>query len=247
MPYTTKYNFVNLCEELRTEIQGYSKEPTNIYDEWCNSIKPEYEGYNIFNDQHTCKQVISFLRVYFDNLDDPHICKSYEDESKNIILEKSAKLTELYDTFNNNSNKFDCDCAKKCSVLYIKYVEECHGDYDYDFCSELQSFKNKYDNNMKSIGTCEGAPNILPSALKHDLHVIIIIPMIILTVLSFLVFALYKFTPIGSRITNRKRRKNVFFEKQSYRTNTLLPTSGGTRRTEQNAPYNIAYNSTTYS
>ncbi|KMZ77367.1 hypothetical protein PVIIG_05762 [Plasmodium vivax India VII] len=206
MSYTTKYNFVNLCEELRTEIQGYSKEPTNIYDEWCNSIKPEYEGYNIFNDQHTCKQkdyaealklYRSFLRVYFDNLDDPHICKSYEDESKNIILEKSAKLTELYDTFNNNSNKFDCDCAKKCSVLYIKYVEECHGDYDYDFCSELQSFKNKYDNNMKSIGTCNGAEKILPCAIKHDVHVIIIIPMIILTILAFLVFVLYKVKLFG--------------------------------------------------
>ncbi|KMZ96153.1 hypothetical protein PVNG_05799 [Plasmodium vivax North Korean] len=138
-----------------------------------------------------------FLKTYFDTLTDDHICMNYVDDSKNIILEKSAKLTELYDTINNNKKAFDCACARKCYDLYIKYVEECHNDYDYDYCSELQSFKHKHDNNMKSIETCDGAEKILPSAIKHDLHVIVIIPMIILTILSFLVFVLYKVKLFG--------------------------------------------------
>ncbi|SCA83656.1 Plasmodium vivax Vir protein, putative [Plasmodium vivax] len=293
MSYTTKYNFVSSCEELRNEIQGYSQDESHLYDEWCNDIKSQYEKYIDLNNKYTCQRVMyilnsistestsvynddpckylyywiykdllqknanndmalemyrSILRIYIENydVDDKHICKNYIYEDKDMILKKSAKLTKLYDTFNNNSIKCDCACAKNCSELYNMFVEECHKDYDYDFCGELENFKQLYDKNMINIGKCQ-APNILPSALKNELHLIIIIPMIILTILSFLVFALYKFTPIGSRITNRKRRKNVFFENQFDRTHILSPTSGRTSRTEQNIAYNIAYDSTKYS
>ncbi|VUZ99677.1 PIR protein [Plasmodium vivax] len=274
-----KYNFVNFCKELWKEIQGYSKDTSDVYDGWCDGIKSEYERYNIFNENsYNCRQVMfylyfiisensilynenrckylyywiyhdllqkntnydvdlklyrSFLEIYFGSEEDPHICNNYVDQFKNIMLKKSEKLIELYDTINNNGNTFDCFCAKNCSQLYNEYVKECQNDYDYDCCSELQSFKYKYDKKMESIDKCEGGKKILPSAIKHDLHVIIIIPMII-------------FTPIGSRITHRKRRKSEFFENNSYRTNTLLPTSGRTR-TEQNIANNIAYNSTKYS
>ncbi|KMZ96038.1 hypothetical protein PVNG_05976, partial [Plasmodium vivax North Korean] len=121
----------------------------------------------------------SFLNTYFVDHTDPHICKNYMLPTKDIILKRSAKLIELYDIINKNSHQFDCTCAKKCSDLYISYLGECQNDYDYDCCSELQSFKYKYDKKMESIDKCEGGKKILPSAIKHDLHVIIIIPMII--------------------------------------------------------------------
>ncbi|GAB69482.1 hypothetical protein PCYB_002310 [Plasmodium cynomolgi strain B] len=140
-----------------------------------------------------------FLTAYFDNEgDDPHICKKYKEESEKIVLEKSAKLIELYETFNNNGERFNCDCAKKCSELYTKYVKEFNNDSDYDFCIELENFKHKYEEKVKSIESSCDAEKILPSVIKHDKLAIeqglgnIITTIIILTILFFLLFVLYK-------------------------------------------------------
>ncbi|KMZ81710.1 hypothetical protein PVIIG_05542 [Plasmodium vivax India VII] len=85
------------------------------------------------------------------NMKKLHTCKSYEDVSKNIILEESAKLTELYVTINNNGKTFDCGCAQNCSQLYNVYVKECDNNFDNDYCRELENFKLKYEEKMKSI------------------------------------------------------------------------------------------------
>ncbi|KMZ86096.1 hypothetical protein PVMG_05811 [Plasmodium vivax Mauritania I] len=177
-------------------LNSISSEPASVHNDdrckylyyWTNhDLLQKNKNYDV---ALNCYRI--FLKTYFSDYADTNICTNYVDESKGMILKRSAKLIELNDTFNNCSHKFDCACAKKCSDLYKEFVGECYNDYDYAFCSELQSFKYKYDEKMKSIETCNGAEKILPSAIKHDLHVIIIIPMIILTVLSFLVFALYK-------------------------------------------------------
>ncbi|GAB69932.1 hypothetical protein PCYB_006810, partial [Plasmodium cynomolgi strain B] len=81
--------------------------------------------------------------------------------------------------------------------LYIDYVKECHNDNDYDFCRELENYKHIYEEKVKYIGKCDGLEIILPSALKHDLRDIIMISMIILTMLPFLLFVLYKVKLFG--------------------------------------------------
>ncbi|CAG9473049.1 unnamed protein product [Plasmodium vivax] len=225
--YISTYG-ANGCKFLYYWINNYLLDKKENYDESFKLYK-------------------KFVDIHEKNISDPHICNRYTEDTNKITLEKTAKLTELYDTINNDNKIFDCVCAKKCSDLYIEYVKECNNNYDHDYCRELENFKQKYDKNMASLGTCIDIPNILPSAIKHELHLIIIIPMIILTVLSFLIFALYKFTPIGSRITHRKRRKNVFIKNKSDSNNKLSPTSAETRSKVQNIAYNMAYDSTTYS
>ncbi|KMZ81711.1 hypothetical protein PVIIG_05543 [Plasmodium vivax India VII] len=203
--YETCIDFKNkyTCQQVMYIFNSISSSPTSEF----NDDRCKYLYYWIYqellqknkNYDVALKVYRSILGKYFENYDedDNHLRKNYIHEDKDMILKNSAKLIELYDTMNNDGNTFDCDCAKKCSDLYKEFVGECYNDYDYAFCSELQSFKYKYDEKMKSIETCNGAEKILPCAIKHDVHVIIIIPMIILTILAFLVFVLYKVKLFG--------------------------------------------------
>ncbi|GAB69731.1 hypothetical protein PCYB_004800 [Plasmodium cynomolgi strain B] len=155
--------------------------------------------------------------------DDPHACRNYKEESEKIILEKSAKLIELYETFNNDNKAFTCDCAKKCSELYIKYVQECPNDNDYDFCRKLEDFKNKYEGRMVSFAKCTDVPNKLPPALKNNIHIVIIIPMITLTALSFFLFALYKVKLFYLSINNKNYiYYHIFYKNYNYKHYTFM-------------------------
>ncbi|GAB69906.1 hypothetical protein PCYB_006550, partial [Plasmodium cynomolgi strain B] len=155
------------------------------------------KNYNVAFNLYT-----DFLNSYISNNQD-NIIQNYKEECEKIILEKSAKVIELYENFNNDSKICKCDCAKKCSDLYIEYVKECNNN-DNDYCRELENFKHKYEEKMKSIETCSnGAHKILPSPIKQDLRVIVIIPIIILTTLSFLLFVLYKVKLFDLPINNR--------------------------------------------
>ncbi|GAB69873.1 hypothetical protein PCYB_006220, partial [Plasmodium cynomolgi strain B] len=246
------YNFDNAdrtCTNVMAYLNFITPDRKSIYDDsrcrylyyWIyDSLLENNKNYDVAFNWYSI-----ILTEYFNVSDDFHICRNYKEKSEKIILENSAKIIELYEPFNNDWKTFDCAHAQKCSKIYTKYVNECHNDYD--FCLKLQNFKEEYEKMLKSIGTPCDTEKILPSALKHDHSVIIIIPIIILTTLPFLLFVLYKFTPIGSRITYRNRRRNVFFENQFDNSNTLFPTTGRSMSTEENIAYNIAYNSATHS
>ncbi|KMZ90596.1 hypothetical protein PVMG_05743 [Plasmodium vivax Mauritania I] len=194
------------CQQVMYILYFISTDPISLY----NDDKCKYLYYWIYqallqnnkNYDMALKLYRIFLKKFFSFDIELHTCKSYEDVSKNIILEESAELTELYVTINNNGKTFDCGCAQNCSQLYNVYVKECDNNFDNDYCRELENFKLKYEEKMKSINACEGAQKILPSAIKNDLHFVIIIPIIILTILSFLVFALYKVKLFVERLNN---------------------------------------------
>ncbi|GAB69789.1 hypothetical protein PCYB_005380, partial [Plasmodium cynomolgi strain B] len=126
----------------------------------------------------------SFLNKYIDVDSDHVMCIKYLNNPNDVIFTKSAKLIELYENFNKNDKHLNCDFAKECSDLYIEYLKECKNNDNY-YCRELKNFKHNYEEKMISIDNCKGLEKILPSFIKQDPRNIIIIPMIILTTLSF--------------------------------------------------------------
>ncbi|KMZ77171.1 hypothetical protein PVIIG_06067 [Plasmodium vivax India VII] len=149
------YNNKYTCQQVMYILNSISSQAPSLY----NDNRCKYLYYWIYQDllqknnnyDIALKWYRIFLNSYFEVDDDNHICNNYVHESKGIILKRSAKLIELYDTINNNDKPFNCDCAKICSELYTEYVKECDNNYDPDYCSELQNFKYIYEANIKSI------------------------------------------------------------------------------------------------
>ncbi|GAB69949.1 hypothetical protein PCYB_006980 [Plasmodium cynomolgi strain B] len=184
-----------------------------IYHDLLEKNKSYDDAFNVYS---------IFLTTYLDkDGEDSHICQKYTEESKKITIEKTAKLIELYETFNNNNNAFTCECAKKCSELYYKYVQECPNDNDYDFCRKLEDFKSKYDSRMASFVKCTDVPNKLPPALKNNIH-IAIIPMITLTALTFFICTVQDYTYYYIFYKNYNYKHYTFIVHIIYLNNSLL-------------------------
>ncbi|KMZ83398.1 hypothetical protein PVBG_06040 [Plasmodium vivax Brazil I] len=95
------------------------------------------------------------------------------------------------------SGKDKCSYADKCFRLYNKNIEVCKAGSDYDFCYELDNFRNEYNKYMKENIQCEDSLKILPSYRTYDTVVITTIPCVIIFV-ACLFFFLYKVIKIYS-------------------------------------------------
>ncbi|KMZ82461.1 hypothetical protein PVIIG_06195 [Plasmodium vivax India VII] len=119
----------------------------------------------------------------------------------NIFSEHHIKnfrdMVNMYKNFYNFKNnrvengKDNCYFANECVSLYEKNIKVCKAGSDYDFCDELDNFRDEYNKYMKQNDQCKDLQKILPSYRTYDPIVITSIPCVIILV-SCCIFFLYK-------------------------------------------------------
>ncbi|SBS80941.1 PIR Superfamily Protein [Plasmodium ovale curtisi] len=197
----------------------------------------------------TSDRILSFynelLRIY-EIGEDPHICKTYIDEINNFIPEKAEKFIELYKTLYNTSSpsknyKEDCHSLMNSATLYNNYIQICHDDYDYNFCYELENFKDTYEKTVKTLNCGDNVPNTLPSGIINNVTVIALIPIAITLILPFILFILHKFTPFVSWINPLINRKKNVQNNMDVNMSQLPNISEVQNRNLGNGTYHLTY------
>ncbi|SBT83523.1 PIR protein [Plasmodium ovale] len=227
-------NFHNLIENARSAVYLLCF----LHDELSRKVSYRYNTLTVYNgliDLYEEKYGFRTLEVY-----KKHIVVD--------IIEKVKNLYDLYDLFEKFTHSTgdcynNCECAKKCVDLYKTHLVVCYKGINQDFCNELEKFRGIYNSYMEKISICDDAIRTLPSTKSIDLQIALIIPFVIILVMSFTLFILYKFTPFFSRLrslTSRKKQvcKNIDQELHELQRNYEIPNGNS-----QNISYHLLYNS----
>ncbi|CAI7718293.1 Plasmodium vivax Vir protein, putative [Plasmodium vivax] len=186
-----------------------------------------------------------FLEEYntykmFSNIN--QICSGYNKDELN------GKLKDLYYLYykfyklknDNECTSMKCNCAENCFTLYMECNNSCDKDINGISCEKLEKFRLQYNEYMKTNVNCDRKYTYLPSAIKFDRKAFLISVLVIL-VISFTLFGLYKFTPLGSRMCPRNKKKKKMWnrvDEEIYDTKNALEMSDGNSKER---PYNLGY------
>lgn len=190
----------NPCTQVLKYLSYLESKPSLDYRACCKYLN--YWLYdNVINNK---KSEYNALKLYqqFKNLDndllDHNICEKYIEDINDDIFSELKELYTLFDKFNHikketTSNIANiCKIADECSTLYRKQEQKCAANYKNIFCNELENFRKVYNSYMASKIKCNAESIILPSFLKNNLAAIIIVPFVIILIVSFILFILYK-------------------------------------------------------
>ncbi|KMZ96172.1 hypothetical protein PVNG_06157 [Plasmodium vivax North Korean] len=116
---------------------------------------------------------------------------------KNILNNELHDLFYLYEEFDNLQKNKECTetrrkCAKNCVERYKTSAENCYAKSNKYLCSQLENFREQYNVYMTSADECPEVQSYLPSYQNYSTSVIILISFITISVLSSLLFILYK-------------------------------------------------------
>ncbi|KMZ83228.1 hypothetical protein PVBG_05198 [Plasmodium vivax Brazil I] len=184
--------FDNLCKKTMKYLNDLESNHTSFLERIQGCI---YFYYNLSEDMlkedvyHNKKLSIykDFLREYASTADS-NIWKYYEKDISDDILLKIKDLFDLYRNFDEFKNGNKCIYANKCVEIYNRLIVECYKRINGDFCNEMEKFKEKYNDYMSTNDVCNSVQKSLPSAKNF----FIIIPFVILSVISFIIFIFYK-------------------------------------------------------
>ncbi|KMZ95170.1 hypothetical protein PVMG_05088 [Plasmodium vivax Mauritania I] len=139
---------------------------------------------------------------YKDLLKTYHLKKGYKFhvniENFNSDTFKTIKnLLSLHDYFSKYEKKSQChgkvcDCAEECVKIYNEYIEKCNNHYSSSLCTELNKFAEKFNKHLNQDNECKGKITKLETFSGYNLEIIILIPIILIFVISFLFIILYK-------------------------------------------------------
>ncbi|GAB69481.1 hypothetical protein PCYB_002300, partial [Plasmodium cynomolgi strain B] len=132
----------------------------------------------------------------YEDLNDTPIFKKCINQLNEKNSDNLIKVFTLYNNFNKvkedyTFDKDKCDSAKKCATTYKDYIDECHKSYDKDFCDELENFRVKFNNHLTSIKNC-GDLKELPSFQESSLATTTLLPVYVMSAISFFSFIAYK-------------------------------------------------------
>ncbi|SBT74195.1 Plasmodium vivax Vir protein, putative [Plasmodium ovale] len=249
---------VSECENISTKyLEGDKNKCMQIvqyliyldsYSEKYISEGCKYLDYWLYDESHqkhkhkkvTLKFYESLNDSYGDSIFRQNICDGSIIDINERIFENIEKLIELYEKFNKFKNNEapltgeGCINAKDCVSSYTLQAKKCRETDDNDFCTELEKFRNIYNTRMKNVTSCADLLTFLPSAKNTNL-VIILIPIIVILVIPFISFILYKW--LRTRIRREKGMLNNAYPEyldvqyNSERTNTYA----------EDKMYNIEY------
>ncbi|VUZ99991.1 PIR protein [Plasmodium vivax] len=140
-------------------------------------------------------------------------CGTYKIEITPEIYKDLNLLYELYDDFNKFkdeslvSTKETCEHGKTCIQKYKDNAKNCHYNYKNGLCMNLINFKYEYDEHIAKMTGCKKDIENLET-IKTDLEAIILLPFVTMTLISFILIFLYKFTSFGSWIRPKLGMKN---------------------------------------
>ncbi|SBT55883.1 PIR Superfamily Protein [Plasmodium ovale wallikeri] len=195
---------------------------------------------SVGNHDYTTSKFHSKINVYDDTYDE---CDGLIEDINQDVFQKYENLISLYVQLGKiliPSKGPDCVVAKNCADSYNNYVKECYKNTDDAFCNELENVRTKYYETMITV-TCPGVPKTLPSTKPHNIAAIIITPLVILLIITFIIFILYKFTPYASWIDFLIRRKKRMWNNLDNETYELSHSSDSPKRNSGNENYHIAY------
>ncbi|SBS95263.1 PIR Superfamily Protein [Plasmodium ovale curtisi] len=196
-----------------------------------NTLKLYEELYRIYNQKHD-------LLNTFDN---------YIKEMNEHTSEKLVKLTDMYNILDNfyegeKPPKPKVDCISGVAALYTKYLDECIKGYDDDFCDELKNFRKKHNFIIQKVLLCEGEQYLLPPVVRVNRVDMTIIPYTLISVTSFILPILYKFTAFGPWIRHLIGKNRNMLDNINEEPNQLLDTYEIGDDNSNMLNYNIAYN-----
>ncbi|SBT84737.1 PIR protein [Plasmodium ovale] len=162
--------------------------------------------------------------------------------------ENFQKIISLYEVFNIFENQemtlvAGKKCTSNCFELFTSYVNECREINDYDFCNELNDFREYHNYFIQKILYCQGEQYLLPSVNIFNTVGIILIPLVLILVTSIILPLLYKFTPVGTWIHHKIGKKKKIRDNINEETQLLSNTYEIGEYNFKNRNYNIAYNS----
>ncbi|GAW84372.1 variable surface protein [Plasmodium gonderi] len=188
-----------------------------------------------------------FLKAY--EALDAKICNDYKEIITDDIL---GKLHDLY-VMNCNLNKSNsecansdkCQCVKKCTMIYMKYEKECELNKYIDFCKELDEFRTRYNDKMKTFDCPNIEYQMLPSFQTANIKVFVITPFAIILIISIFLAVSYKFTACSPYVCQRIiRNKNIYDDVNQE--NNMCKHKKIHVSMSTNGAYNILHNSQYY-
>ncbi|SCA81850.1 VIR protein [Plasmodium vivax] len=169
---------------------------------------------------------------------------TYKSEISKDKYEELKFLYELYDAFktfkevSSKENQVNCESINKCIQKYNAKLGECQKYYNNGLCMNLINFKYEYDDHKLKAKSCVNKMEDL-EPIKSDLAARVLLPFVTMTLISFILIFLYKFTSFGAWIRPKLGGKNKT-NKLDKRIQELHNTSelGGRR---YKLPYHSSY------
>ncbi|CAG9480122.1 unnamed protein product [Plasmodium vivax] len=241
--YHSAVEFTKLCAKTAENQKVIVNDPNFSEAAYC-----EYINYWIYD---TLKSLDPFnysslLDKFYEKLDNLKDCKKYNRDISPEMHKKLKDLYEMYDDFNKfKKESLDnligtCNYGITCVEKYNKYVKKCKRYYKNGLCMNLIYFKYEYDDHIKNITNISKCKHKIKNLepIKSDLAAIISLSFVLMTLISFILLYLYKFTSFGPWISTNLGGKNIR-NKPDKRMQRLQNTSenDGTR-------YKLPYHST---
>ncbi|VUZ99701.1 PIR protein [Plasmodium vivax] len=247
------YNVQLVCQSVMNYL---NKLKDNVDDSYkvkgCKYLY--YALYDMAEKKNTPKEITYMLyNVFMEKYDSNKGYKcDINIESFNLdIFETLKNLLSLYDYFfkyekGNQCNNKTCNCAEECVKIYNKYVEKCNNHYSSSLCTELNKFAEKFNNHLKQDKVCKDNIKKLDTLNCYNLKIIILIAIILIFVISFSFFILYKFTPFRSKLNNPRRTKTKMYNNFDQKLDHMQNTPKYVKGKSINKSYNLSYYSEDY-
>ncbi|SBT56051.1 PIR Superfamily Protein [Plasmodium ovale wallikeri] len=260
--------YMGECSSFVNEhITNNEEDPPTICNavmKFLNLLKEESESYKIegskylfywlHNDILKNKSPVEITLILYKELyrryndeDNLNILNKYIEQMNENTSDKLVKLTGIYDTFKKfekevTSEGAEKKCTSDCVKLFSTYVHECRTGYDNDFCNELKIFREKYNFFIKTYIYCD-EQYFLPPVDLFDIVRIIIVPLVLIVVTSFIFPLLYKFTPFGQWIQHKIVKKKNMWDNTNQEENHLLHNYEMDRDDSSKKHYKLVYSS----
>ncbi|KMZ96056.1 hypothetical protein PVNG_05945 [Plasmodium vivax North Korean] len=193
------YDVKNICPSVMNYLNKLQMKTDDSYKvKGCKYLY--YALYEMAQEKNIPNDIT--YTFYKDLLKTYHLKKGYKFhvniENLNSDTFKTIKnLLSLHDYFSKYEKKSQChgkvcDCAEECVKIYNEYIEKCNKHYSSSLCTELNKFAEKFNKHLNQDNECKGKITKLETFNGYNLEIIILIPIILIFVISFLFIILYK-------------------------------------------------------
>ncbi|KNA00918.1 hypothetical protein PVNG_05348 [Plasmodium vivax North Korean] len=157
-----------------------------------------YEVRNKINGENTLENMKKLMNLFeTHHKRERNIHNVYNNHIERVLNNELNDLFYLYEKFDNFKKKKNCldnicKCGQDCIQRYKSSIEKCGSNSNMYFCNELENFRNQYNEYRLTEKDCPEVDLYLPPYKKYSTSVIILISFITISVLSSLLFILYK-------------------------------------------------------
>ncbi|SBT72756.1 PIR protein, partial [Plasmodium ovale] len=242
-----KQNLIHSCAKALQYSTYIKQKPTHEDESLC-----KYVNYLLFSEALLEKSpeynTHSFYEELKEDQENLEICDGYIEIIPQDTFKKIEKLHTIYDNFynfkkNSTQVQVSCNYGKQCVTLYYEHEVECRENSYSDFCIELENFRKQYNDYITNVRCHDKDIKTLDSFIKYNIAAIILIPISLILVLPFIIFILFKFTSLGSRLRPLIRMNRNIRNILNQETNTYIDFSKRDNKNSERQDYFITYNS----